>query len=349
MSIAAVILAAGSSTRFGSRKQLARVGGRTLLESVIGVAHDAGLHPVLAVVPPTIAVPPSVVPVLNDDPAAGMSRSLQLGVAAVPAEADACVILLGDQPTIDPMTILEVVDAASAERPVVVTEAAGVLAPPVLLMRSAFELVDQVGGDAGLRSILDRRPDLVRTVPVASHPPDVDTAADLESLGERCPGCGDLFLPLPGGDTHAYLESVPGCWAAFSDVLAREFGDPAYGWIHRHTVDAYAAQHPGVDGRRQRQSVAIHLIGLCQWLEHGLDAARIVAATGPLTHRDTWPRLAPPTTYRLTILDVLRAQSAEEHASLVRAWAESVWEAWSEHHPRVREWATASLGAARAP
>jgi CTP:molybdopterin cytidylyltransferase MocA len=347
MRIAAVILAAGAATRFGSPKQLARIGGRTMLEAVAAAATDAGLQPVIAVVPPDVPVPPAVVPVINDAPAEGLSRSLRLGVQAVPVEADAAVILLGDQPTIDPLSILSVVDAASVVRPVAAAEADGVLAPPVMLMRSAFDLVDEAAGDAGLRAVLDRRRDEVAAVPVDAHPPDVDTPADLERLGERCPGCGGLFEPLPGGETHEYLESVPGCWAAFSEVLAREFGDPAYGWIHRHTVDAYAAQHPGVDGRRQRQSVAIHLIGLCQWLEHGLSADRIIAATGVLTHRDTWPWLTPPARYRLTVLDVLAATSADEHARLVRSWAEAVWEGWSDHHAVVRGWAADALADAR--
>ena len=185
MHVAAVILAAGSSTRFGSPKQLARIGHRTMLGAVAAAAADAGMHPVLAVVPSAISVPPGVVPVINDEPEAGLSRSLQLGIAAVPVEADAAVILLGDQPTIEASLIREVVGAASPERPIVATDAGGVLAPPVLLMRAAFDIVDLLHGDAGLRSVLDRRRDSVRTVRVARHEADVDTPADLEALGAR--------------------------------------------------------------------------------------------------------------------------------------------------------------------
>ena len=183
MSTAAVILAAGAATRFGSPKQLARIGGKTLLEMVAQAAGDAGLHPVLAVVPPDVPVPATVVPVINDAPSQGLSRSLRLGVRAVPVEADGAVILLGDQPTIDPRTILAVVGAASVERPIAAAEAGGVLAPPVMLLRSAFELVNDAAGDAGLRSILERRRELVAAVPMGAHVPDVDTPADLEALG----------------------------------------------------------------------------------------------------------------------------------------------------------------------
>ena len=184
MQVAAVILAAGSSTRFGSPKQLARIGGRTMLEAIAATADEAGLHPLLAVVPSAISVPPGVVPVINDAPEAGLSRSLQLGIRAVPVEADAAVIVLGDQPTIDARLIAEVIAAASPERPIVATEAGGVLAPPVLLMRSAFDVVDLLDGDVGLRSVLDRRRGSVRTVRVAHHAPDVDTPADIAALDE---------------------------------------------------------------------------------------------------------------------------------------------------------------------
>ena len=124
MQTAAVILAAGASTRFGSPKQAARIGERTMLEAVVAVADAAGLHPVIAVVPSGVAVPRNVVPVINDDPGAGMSRSLRLGLAAVPPDADAAVILLGDQPTLDPSVIGRLL-ADEGARPVVAAHAEG--------------------------------------------------------------------------------------------------------------------------------------------------------------------------------------------------------------------------------
>ena len=99
MQVAAIILAAGAATRFGSPKQLARIGERTMLESVVDLARRTELRPILVVVPPGLAVPADVVPVVNGEPAAGLSRSLRMGLAAVPAEVGAAVILLGDQPT----------------------------------------------------------------------------------------------------------------------------------------------------------------------------------------------------------------------------------------------------------
>lgn len=55
----------------------------------------------------------------------------------------------------------------------------------------------------------------------------------------KCMGCGGVFAEIQG-PTHRYLESSPGCWAAYGEVLAREYSDPAYFQVHRLTVDAYA-------------------------------------------------------------------------------------------------------------
>ncbi len=45
----------------------------------------------------------------------------------------------------------------------------------------------------------------------------------------------------------------------------------------------------------------------------------------------------------MTVADVLRATSGEEHVRLTRAWAASVWEAWAAHHATVRAWAGEAL------
>ena len=342
--IAAVILAAGESRRFGSPKQRVRIGGRTMLEMVADVAREAALRPVIAVVPPGLSVAPHIVPEINLRPEQGLSHSLRLGLAAVPPEAEGAVLLLGDQPRVTVRQIRALVDAVRGDRWVIATRADGHLAPPVLLMRDAFVLADDAVGDEGLRAILAGRPELVTAVETFAHLVDVDTQEDLEGLTERCPGCAALFEPMPDGPTHEYIGASAACWAAFGELLAREFQDATYGWIHRHTVDTYAVQHPGADGRRQRQSVAVHLIGLCHWLEHGMSSSQLTPITQALTSEPReWPWLEPPDSYAMTVTDALGAIDGESHGRLVHAWAESVWEAWGVHHDLVRRWAADAL------
>jgi CTP:molybdopterin cytidylyltransferase MocA len=180
--VAAVILAAGASTRFGSPKQLARVGEGTMLQAVVAIAREAGLRPIIAVVPSGLDLPADVVTVRNDQAARGMSRSLQLGIAAVPPSAEAAVVLLGDQPSL-PVASVRAIVAARGTHPIVAASArGGLLQPPVLIERSAFGLMPELSGDIGLREIVRGRPGLVRRVSLEAVPPDVDTPADLELL-----------------------------------------------------------------------------------------------------------------------------------------------------------------------
>jgi molybdenum cofactor cytidylyltransferase len=182
-SVGAVILAAGASRRYGSPKQLVVVDGRTLLEHVIGAAMAAGMQPVVAVVPVWLAPPDDLDDtrlrwVRNAFPERGMSLSLRLGLGAIAADVSAALILLGDQPGIAPATIAAVL-GARGERPVVAASADGVLAPPVLIERTHFPLIDELAGDMGLRELLRRHPHLVTAVPVPAHAADLDTPEDL--------------------------------------------------------------------------------------------------------------------------------------------------------------------------
>lgn len=155
----------------------------------------------------------------------------------------------------------------------------------------------------------------------------------------RCKGCGGLFEDV-AGPTHRYLESSPGCWAAYGEVLAREYTDSRYYDIHRLTVDAYAVQHPGQPSPQSIQSVAIHLISLCLILEHGVDLQRATQAMQILAKdkgRFVW--LSPPASLgAVTVAKVRAATNIEEHREQVRAWASSAWEAWSAHHATIRAW-----------
>jgi molybdenum cofactor cytidylyltransferase len=182
--VAAVVLAAGESRRFGSPKQLALLEGRTLLEHVLEAARLAGLRPIVAVVPvwltrPASATDLALVWVRNPDPARGMSHSLRLGLEAVPDDVGAAVVLLGDEPRV-PVSHLQSLVAARGARPIVASDHGGLLVPPILLERSHFAAAANLSGDIGLREII-RNSELVAAVPIGPVV-DVDTPADLHGL-----------------------------------------------------------------------------------------------------------------------------------------------------------------------
>ena len=183
MQAAAVILAAGASTRFGSAKQLARIGPYTMLERVVDTAREAGLAPIIAVVPPGLAVPPDATAAINADPAAGIGRSIRLGLAAVPLDVDAAVILLGDEPMLSTAAIGQVLAGATTGTAIVAARSGDRVGPPVLLRRPQFGLADVLEGDEGLNRLIRAHPAVV-LIELPSAPVDVDTPADLEALAE---------------------------------------------------------------------------------------------------------------------------------------------------------------------
>jgi len=84
----------------------------------------------------------------------------------------------------------------------------------------------------------------------------------------RCVGCQAEFGEIDG-PTHEYMLSSPDCWAAYGEVLAREYSDYRLTRLHRLTVDTYAVQHPGVNVPAARRSVGLHLSRLYLLLEAG--------------------------------------------------------------------------------
>jgi len=154
-----------------------------------------------------------------------------------------------------------------------------------------------------------------------------------------CPGCGGMFADVKG-PTHRYMEASPGFWAAYGVILAREYSDPVYREVHRLSVDAYAAQHPGRPSPQSIRSVGLHLVRLCLLLELGLayekaNAAMLAATKIKLAF--TWLE-PPPYLGPLTVADIVELSSVDEHKQAVRAWALAVWRAWSSHHQAVRRW-----------
>lgn len=158
-----------------------------------------------------------------------------------------------------------------------------------------------------------------------------------------CPGCGAL-LPESDGPVHKYMESSPACWAAFGQVLAREYSTLALQAVHRLSVDAYAIQHPGGSSRQAIQSVGLHLVRLCLLLERGLPAEYANAAMlrAARTKSNMFHLVRTASLGDITVVDVLAAEGEVAHSDTVRGWADSAWHAWSEHHPTARRWADAA-------
>lgn len=185
------MLAAGSSSRFGTTKQLAELGGTPLVAHVVAAAGAAGLDPVVVVLGHdadrvTAALPAGTEVVRNPDHAAGQATSLRVGLDRLAStDATAVAVLLGDEPDIDPVVVRDVV-AAFHRGQAEVARAVYADRPghPLVAARSAWAALRTATGDAGARAA-DVTPAAIRVEGPA--PTDVDTPADLAALRARRP------------------------------------------------------------------------------------------------------------------------------------------------------------------
>lgn len=189
--VVAIVLAAGAGSRFGGRKLLATIEGRPVLQHVLDRVAEAGIDRVIVVLGDDARELQAAVTwrdevrVVNPEPGRGLSSSLRIGMAALPGDAAAALIVLGDQPRVEPAVIRAVCAAGvDAERPVAVPVYADDRGRnPLLLGRAAFALVEAADGDRGLGPLIAAHPELVREVAIDAGVgglgnPDVDTRAD---------------------------------------------------------------------------------------------------------------------------------------------------------------------------
>jgi len=191
--IAAVVLAAGRSSRMGGpNKLLAEVGGRPLVRIAVEEALASTARPVIVVtghqrerVEAALAGL-DVTFVHNPDFAEGLSASLKAGTAAVPAEADGAIICLGDMPQVDAPLIDRLLAAFDPERGIliVVPTIAGRRGNPVVLSRRFFPELTALTGDVGARALIAAHPEAVTEVAVTDGAAftDVDTPDALDAV-----------------------------------------------------------------------------------------------------------------------------------------------------------------------
>ncbi len=169
--IAAIVLAAGEASRFGSAKQ------RLLLPRVLERLSSAPVDEIVVVkgayeLVPTPGIAARVVPCAGWK--LGPGASLRCGLAALDDDVDAAVVVLADGPNLAPQAVERVVTTWRETRGIVAASYQGDRGHPLVLGRADWRSIP----DEGLR---DRR---VRLVPCddLGAPGDVDTPEDLRAL-----------------------------------------------------------------------------------------------------------------------------------------------------------------------
>lgn len=169
--VAAIVLAAGEASRFGSPKQnllLPRVLERLAETSIEEIVVVEGAHQLST---PSDTVSQGVLVVSCRDWASGPGASLRCGIATLADDVDAAIVVLADGPTLSPAAVDRVLAEWRSGSGIVAASYDGARGHPLVLGRADWEDIP----DEGLRNLA------VRLVPCddLGSPGDVDTREDL--------------------------------------------------------------------------------------------------------------------------------------------------------------------------
>lgn len=189
--IAAVVLAAGLSSRMGSNKLLAEWRGKPLVRWTVESALASEAKPVIVVTGHESAKVEAVLKGLdvrivhNLHYVAGLSVSLKAGILAVPANCDGALVLLGDMPEISAPLIDRMIAAFSPAdgRSICVAVHEHKRGNPVLWARRFFSEIETLSGDSGAKGLIATHDDLVCEVEAdGAVLRDIDTPDALAAL-----------------------------------------------------------------------------------------------------------------------------------------------------------------------
>ena len=185
----ALILAAGGSRRLGRPKQLLRWQGRTLLERAVDCARRVVPGRVIVVLGAEAAL---IRATLNEDRIEtvqngawheGIASSISVGIEALPASAEAVLILLCDQPLVDSAHLAAMLDAWRNEpNRIVASQYNSTCGVPALFPAMYFERLKALTGDKGAQPLLVEFDRNVAKIPFTRAALDIDTRSDFERL-----------------------------------------------------------------------------------------------------------------------------------------------------------------------
>ena len=186
--VAGLVLAAGGSSRLGEPKQLLPYRGSTLLGSVLDTARSVAFDQLVVALGGAASDVQSAVDltdadvVVNEGYGEGCSSSIAAALPALHAHVDTLVLMLGDQPGVDPATV-DALITGRGSAPFAVCRYEDGRGHPLAFARSVFPDLANLHGDKGVWKLMDRHATDVADVPVPGRIPlDVDTWDDYQAV-----------------------------------------------------------------------------------------------------------------------------------------------------------------------
>lgn len=188
-----ILLAAGSSTRMGSPKQLLLYQGKTLLDRTIDTALEVfdkeqivlvlgANHNEIASTISNQNIPISI----NEDWQSGMASSIKSGLKTLIEhfpDLERCFISVCDQPHLTSNVFLEMLQLnETSEKEIVASEYADTLGVPALFSKKYFDKLMNLTGEQGAKKIIRQNMDDVETFEFEQGIIDIDTQIDYENL-----------------------------------------------------------------------------------------------------------------------------------------------------------------------
>jgi len=206
--VSAVVLAGGMSRRMGAPKQLLRIEGKSLLEHTLANVRASAVHEIILVlgfaadeIEKEIS-PKGLTIARNEYYQQGMGTSLRTGLAAMDPQSTAALIILADQPFVEPATLDRLIEfhasfkreigkqeigkQESAGPQIVIPTYRGFRGNPVLLDRTVFPELRGLSGDVGCRAIFGDHTEGIHRLPVddAGILLDIDSPEDVEKIDQ---------------------------------------------------------------------------------------------------------------------------------------------------------------------
>ena len=190
LDIAGVVLAAGLSRRMGQPKMVLPWGNRTVIGNVVGTLQTAGVQLITVVTGGTASLVEIalasylVTTVFNPNYSNGdMLFSIQTGVASLPADVQAALVVLGDQPQIEVKTVRDMIDLYLQEKPLMIVPSFNMRrGHPWLIEKSLWPDIKKLAPPATMRDFIYQHNKLIRYLEVESPSVlnDLDTPEDYE-------------------------------------------------------------------------------------------------------------------------------------------------------------------------
>ena len=190
--IGIVILAAGSSTRLGTPKQLLPFDDKNLLQQTVDAAVYSNANSVIVVLGASADLISKEIDrmnahiIENKEWEEGMASSVRIGlntIQKISPLTEAVIFMVCDQPYVSSSLLNDLMHTQKETgKPIVTCNYGEAIGPPALFYKSLFNELMQLKGDAGARKIIQQHSDEVATILFTKGKIDIDTKEDYEAL-----------------------------------------------------------------------------------------------------------------------------------------------------------------------